>query len=62
MTEAELRRNMRALLKYIAFLVFLIVLFSVLFHVIMSTFEGEEHSWITGLYWTLLCALAGCAL
>jgi voltage-gated potassium channel Kch len=53
LTEAELRRNVRALLKYIAFLVFLIVLFSVLFHVIMSTYEGEEHSWITGLYWTL---------
>ena len=30
-----------------------IVVFTVLFHFIMLYAEGEEHSWITGLYWTL---------
>ena len=53
LTEAELRRNVRALLKYLAFLFFLILLFSVLFHLIMSAVEGQQHSWVTGLYWTL---------
>ena len=28
------------------------VVYSVLFHVIMEM-EGQRHSWLTGLYWTL---------
>ncbi len=47
-----MRRNMDALLKYLALLAATVVLFSVLFHVIMLR-EGQEHSWLTGLYWTL---------
>src|SRR5690606_297873 len=30
----------------------LIIVYSVLFHVIMA-YEGQEHSWMTGFYWTL---------
>jgi Trk K+ transport system NAD-binding subunit len=47
------RRNVRSLLKYVAFIVVVIAVFSVLFHFIML-YEGEEHTWLTGLYWVLI--------
>lgn len=46
------RINMLAILRFLAILVGLIVLYSVLFHYIMA-YEGRSESWITGLYWTL---------
>jgi Trk K+ transport system NAD-binding subunit len=51
--EREARANLRALFKYLLFLAALILLFTVLFHWIQLAAEGERHSWITGLYWTL---------
>ncbi len=53
LNEPAMRRNIGALLKFSAFLVGIILLFSVLFHVIMLHAEGQEHSWLTGVYWTL---------
>src|SRR5687768_3814971 len=53
-SEGETRENLGALLKYFAFLVIMITVFAVFFHVIMGRIEGEEHSWITGFYWTLV--------
>jgi len=50
--DRELRRNISALFKYLAFLAVTVTLFSGLFHVIMLH-EGQQHSWLTGLYWTL---------
>ena len=50
--ENEMRRNLRSLLKYLAVLTVTICVFSVVFHMIML-YEGQEHSWLTGLYWTL---------
>ncbi len=50
--EREARQNITALLKYLALLTATIAAFSALFHVIML-YEGQEHSWLTGLYWTL---------
>jgi Trk K+ transport system NAD-binding subunit len=50
--EREMRQNLRALLKYVAWLVATTAAFSVLFHLIM-VYEGQDHSWLTGLYWTL---------
>ena len=50
----ETRGNIRMLLQYVAVLVAVIVLYVVLFHVIMERYEGQTHSWITGLYWTLV--------
>ncbi|MEM7629758.1 MAG: NAD-binding protein [Planctomycetota bacterium] len=50
--ERRTRQNIRALLKFIGVLLLLIGVYSVLFHFIMMR-EGQEHSWITGLYWTL---------
>ncbi len=49
----EARTNVRALLRYVAFVITVVVLFSVLFHVIMLQIEGQQHSWLTGFYWTL---------
>ena len=49
----EIKQNLPILLKYVGLLVAVIVLFTVIFHFIMLYAEGEEHSWITGLYWTL---------
>ncbi len=51
--DETLQRNVGGLLRYIAFLAAVIALYSVLFHVIMLRAEGEEHSWVTGVYWTL---------
>ena len=51
--DRRLRRNMRSLLKYVVFLSLVITVYAVLFHFIMVTVEGAEHSWVTGLYWTL---------
>ena len=51
--DKEIRQNLRLLFKYVALLVFVVVVFSVLFHVIMLEVEGIEHSWMTGVYWTL---------
>ena len=49
------RRETRAdLLRYCAFLALLVSTWAVLFHVIMVYVEGERHSWVTGLYWTLV--------
>ncbi|HEY0971868.1 MAG TPA: NAD-binding protein [Gemmatimonadales bacterium] len=50
--NSEARQNIRALGKLVLLLATLVALYSVLFHVIMTR-EGQEHSWLTGLYWTL---------
>ncbi len=52
LTQPETRRNLEALAKYLAFLGGTVVLYSVLFHVLMAH-EGQEHSWLTGVYWSL---------
>ncbi len=51
--DRELRKNLRPLLKYLGFLLLVVALYSVGFHLIMLNVEGREHSWITGVYWTL---------
>ena len=50
--ERRTQRNIRSLVKFIGILLFLIVLYSILFHFIMMH-EGQKHSWVTGFYWTL---------
>jgi len=52
LTEREYRRNIKALLQYLGFLSGTVVVYSVLFHLLM-VHEGQQHSWFTGLYWTL---------
>jgi len=50
--DKEVTRNIGALLKYLLFLSLVVVGFAIAFHFIML-YEGQKHSWITGLYWTL---------
>jgi hypothetical protein len=49
--SAPQRRNVRLLFKFLAVLVGIIVLYSVLFHWIMEL-EGRQHHWSDGIYWT----------
>lgn len=46
------RGNLKSLLRLLAVLLGLVLLFSLLFHLIMLG-EGQRHSWVTGFYWTL---------
>ena len=54
LSEGETRKDLAALLKYFGFLVLMVTVYAVLFHVIMNRVEGQEHSWVTGFYWTLV--------
>lgn len=47
------KTNISKLLKFVGILLFLITIYGVLFHIIMEM-EGQEHSWMTGFYWTLV--------
>jgi voltage-gated potassium channel len=51
--EPEMRENLGALAKFLVVLLGVIALYSLLFHVIMRM-EGQEHTWFTGIYWTLV--------
>ncbi len=53
-SEGEMRRNIFALLRYLAFLFAIILIYSLIFQLIMVGVEGQSHSWITGIYWTLV--------
>ncbi len=46
------RVNLFALLRFLAILLAMVTLYSVLFHYLMA-YEGRRESWITGFYWTL---------
>lgn len=46
------QRNFGALLRFLAVICLLICSYSVLFHYLMK-WEQQEHSWVTGFYWTL---------
>lgn len=52
LSDNDFKRNSKVLFKYLILLAVVVAIFSVLFHVIMG-YEGQKHSWITGLYWTL---------
>jgi len=46
------KRNLVLLAKFLGFLVTLVTVYSVLFHVLM-VYEGRQFSWVTGFYWAL---------
>ena len=50
--ESGSQQNLRIVFMYLAFLLVLILLYSMVFHVLMRL-EGQSHSWLTGFYWTL---------
>lgn len=51
--EREARENFGILLKYLGLLIAIVIAYTVAFHFIMEM-EGQEHSWLTGVYWTLV--------
>ena len=52
--DREAQGNLRSLLKYVLTLLTLITIYAIVFHIIKGQVEGEQHSWITGFYWTLV--------
>ena len=52
LARPEDRRNLSSLLRYVAVLLAVMGVFTVVFHVLML-WEGQDHSWLTGFYWTL---------
>ena len=52
MNQSRQSNNLRLLIRFVIILAGMFVVYSVLFHVIMEM-EGQRHSWLTGLYWTL---------
>ena len=46
------KRDTLLLLRFFLILLFIITTYSILFHGLMLL-EGQQHSWITGFYWTL---------
>jgi Trk K+ transport system NAD-binding subunit len=53
-SDREAQTNLRALAKYLAFLLALVTVYALVFHVIKLEVEHERHSWVTGFYWTLV--------
>ena len=46
------RQNLRTLARLLLVLAVIVLVYSVVFHLLMLR-EGREHSWFTGIYWTL---------
>jgi len=53
MRDRDFKRNSKILLRYLALLGIVVLIYSILFHIIMANVEGQNHSWVTGFYWTL---------
>jgi len=53
LSDPQAKRNLSALRTYLLFLLGLMVVYTVVFHVLMLTVEGQRHSWLTGFYWTM---------
>jgi len=47
------KTNIQRLAQFLTILITMILTYGVLFHVIMEM-EGQQHSWITGFYWTFV--------
>ena len=45
-------RNLRVLARFFFVLAVMVTIYSVVFHLLMLR-EGQQHTWITGFYWTL---------
>ena len=50
--RGQQKANTRLMVRFLLILLGFFAAFTVLFHFLMA-YEGQNHSWITGLYWTL---------
>jgi len=46
------KRNLSLLLRFLLLLAVMVIMYTVMFHILMLR-EGQEHTWLTGFYWTL---------
>ncbi len=53
LTNRRRRSNLNTLAALLGLLVVMIVVYSVAFHWLMAR-EGQQHSWLTGFYWTMV--------
>jgi len=53
-SKGEMRRNLLILLRYLAFLFAIVLTYALIFQLIMIGVEDQSHSWMTGVYWTLV--------
>ncbi|MFW5730355.1 MAG: potassium channel family protein [Desulfonatronovibrionaceae bacterium] len=51
--SGQARTNVRVLLKFLLFLAAMITAYSLIFHY-LKAYEGEEYSFVTGFYWTIV--------
>ena len=52
LTQRGARRDLRGLFRYLLLLGLIVGAYTAIFHVLMLQ-EGQQHSWLTGFYWTL---------
>ncbi len=45
------KRNLALLLRFLLLLAVMVIVYTVMFHILMLR-EGQDHSWLTGFYWT----------
>lgn len=50
--RAQQKSNSRLMTRFMLILLGFFLVYTVLFHFLMA-YEGQKHSWLTGLYWTL---------
>ena len=48
----SLRRELAPFVRFVVFLAAVVIAYAWIFHVLMAR-EGQDHSWFTGVYWTL---------
>jgi voltage-gated potassium channel len=51
--DRSVKRNIRSLMRFVAVLVAMMVAYSIIFHYV-AEYEGQHHSWLSGLYWTVV--------
>jgi Trk K+ transport system NAD-binding subunit len=51
--SGKAKTNVKALFKFVIILIFLVTLYTIIFHYIKA-YEGEQHSFISGFYWTIV--------
>ena len=52
--EKETRKDLAPFLKFLVFLLLVMLAYSGVFQFLMRTVEGQTHSWISGFYWVLV--------
>ena len=52
MANRASRRNLKVLAQFLLLLLTMVGFYSIGFHYLMA-WEGQQYSWITGVYWTL---------